>query len=264
MTISAKDTKELKYKAIAHIVIGVVAFVSIYMSVDKIDNIFVFFALVLAIFIVAKGLFHALDIKYCKQPERVEIDIRNNIFYLNDQHFPLAKGYLYFELRECGKNIAVSLYLENEKQNTTIFPKLIFSPKEFESFLKLIAPYRKIDFFPWEKYSTYPALFVCNRGFIVGGRILFYDEVQSFEWETGVFYRVGKVHKKITIEIRLKNGEILSEFLLDSSATTQAKIAYIEHRIHGKPIGEVLKNKKTAGAFRKILKILETNECEML
>ncbi len=215
-------------------------------------------------FLTVRILFLALDVKGCKQVTTHKITVKNDNFHIDDRSFSLQDAYLFFRLKDCGENSAVSLYREEGRNVETIFQDMIFSPSEFEDFLKLTAPYRKIKEFPWKIHTTHDTLFVCKEGFFVDGRAFFYDEVESITWKTTVHYEMTAKRESVLLTIDLKSGEGVIENFWDAKERLYAKLLYVSMRVNGKKIEKITGNKTFAKAFDTILKELQTKECASL
>lgn len=262
MTISKKSTEKFFYKTLLHIGIGIIGFVLVYNLYSI--NMISFLVIVFFISLIIKGLFHSLEINYCKQENICTIEIKNNILHFTQKEFFLEDSYLFFRLEACSTNAAVSLHQEKDAKIITIFQKVIFNPLEFQEFLKLIQPYRKFDVFPWKKNMTYGTLYVCKHGFIVGGREFFYHEVEKFEWGTEIYYKRLARFERATMYIDLKNGEKIIETYQDSAGLTNARIFYIWLYVHKKEIAKATGYKKITRPFNQILEALEKEGCESL
>lgn len=255
MIVHKKHTKKILYKIILYSTIMTLLYALYGLNLITIAVIG---------FLTVRILFLALDVKGCKQETVHEINVKNGNFHIDDKTFPLQGAYLFFRLRECGENSAVSLYLEEGRNVETIFQDIIFSPSEFEAFLKLIAPYRKINVFPWNKHTTHDTLFVCKEGFFIDGRAFFYDEVENITWKTTVHHEMTAKRESVLVSVDLKNGEGVIENFWSAKETLYAKLLYVSMRVNGEKIEKVTGNKKFVKAFDAILKTLQTKECASL
>ena len=262
MIISHKSTENFFYKALLYTIVGIVGFIIVSILFDI--NILSFFTLVFFSFLILKGLFHALEIKSCKQNKEHELKVKNDTLYFDKKQFLLTESYLFFRLEECGKNAVVSLYQEKDAKVITIFSQIIFTPTEFEEFLQLIKPYRKFDTFPWKRYNTHKTLYVCKKGVIINGRELFYGEIETIDWATKVIYNMNARIENVTIDIELKNGEKIIETFRNAKDILYAKLLYISLGLEGKDIAPASGYKRLASPFNKILEELKRNECESL
>ena len=261
MIVAKKSVLELVYKSGLYIAVGGGGFYLLYSQVEKVDNIFVFLSLAFFLFLVLIGVFYALGIPNCKQKQEDTISIKNDIFYHNNiETANLKNTYLFFELYECGKNIAVTLYQEKDAKRVRIFQRIIFSDTEFRNFLKLIQPYRKFDSFPWKKYHTKGTFFVCYEGFILDGREFFYDEVATLSWESETYYKRLAKFERINIELELKNKELIVHTFFDAKTMIYVKLAYIVTRTTNKHINELTESKKITSMYEKLLTGLQ-NHC---
>jgi len=262
MKINKKNTEIFLYKMLLYMSTGTIGSVLVYNLYTI--NMISFLVIIFFIFLIIKGLFHSLEIKYCKQKKIYNIKIEDNIFYLDTKAFPLQDSYLFFKLQACDKNAVVSLHQEKDAKIITIFQKIIFNPLEFEKFLMLIKLYRKFDVFPWKKNITYGSLYICKDGFIVCGREFFYHEVEKFEWGTEIYYQRTAKFERAIIYIYLKNDEKVIETYRNIDGLTNARIFYIWMHIRNEEIANATGYKKIICPFNKILEELEKTGCESL
>ena len=261
MIVSRKSTIPYLVKASLYIGIGTVGFMTLYYSVEKVDNLFVLIGLVLAIAVIIIGIYHGLGIEACKQTHQQTITIEHDYLLLDNKKIALDGSYLYFELYACHKDIAVSLYQEKGGGVRMLFQNIIFSPKEFETFLECIRPYRKLDLFPWKRYHTQKSFYVCKEGFILNGREIFYQEVASIAWMTEAYYRYTARFERVIVEMRLKSGELLTEIYLHANSMLYVKLAYIATQTDDKTIDEITQGQTMRQLFEKTVHTIEEKGC---
>ena len=251
ITIDKKDTKKIFYKIILYI--AVIATIYALYGLNLIT-------IAVIGFLTVRILFLALDLKSCKQATTHKISVVDDNFRIDDKTFSLQDAYLFFRLKDCGENSAVSLFMEKSQDVETIFQDMIFNPSEFKTFLSLIVPYSKFNTFLW-KSNTNGTLFVCKSGFMVEGRALFYDEVESIEWKTKVHYNMTAKMEVVWLYVALKNGEGIKAYFADAKEVLYAKLMYISMRVNGETIDKATGYKKFTRPFNKILEELERKEC---
>ena len=251
ITIDKKDTKKIFYKITLYIAVIVMVYALYGLNLITIAVIG---------FLTVRILFLALDLKSCKQATTHKISVVDDNFRIDDKTFPLQDAYLFFRLKDCGENSAVSLFMEKSQDVETIFQDMIFNPSEFKTFLSLIVPYSKFNTFLWET-DTSGTLFVCKRGFMVEGRSLFYNEVKRINWKTEVFHHMTAKTEIVRLYVGLKNGTVVKAYIIHTNEALYAKLIYVSMRVNSEKIEKVTGNKKFAKAFDTILKEIQTKEC---
>ena len=258
MTITPKNSIVFLYNSVLYAGLGVICLFYFY-CLNGVNNII---EVILLFFFTYKFFFNCLDAISCKQNKKYEINIQNDIFYVEKNRYNLKNSYLYFELNECGDNVKVLLYQEKETKTKLILQNIIFSRLEFRKFLQMIKPYRKFNAFPWREFNTTGALYICNEGFIVYGREIFYNEVKSVDWKSEIYYKKLARFEEIYLIIELKNGEKIANYFNNYSEIAFAKIFYIYLRVKNEPITKITGHKTFSKQFNKILKELEERGCE--
>ena len=260
MTITRKSNKRYVVKSV---VLGIGAIATGYVDYilgDAFGFFVAYITLFISFFSFATAVFYAHRAYVCRQSRVYEFTIKEDTLLFDTKRFPLKNNTLFFKLLSCGEPKKISLYVSDNKEVQNIFENVIFDDAEYEQFISLVKPYKKLKrLIP--KKTNLSALYVCQEGFALEGEEFLYDEIASFEIETRYSGYVSSNVADVIFQT-VEGQTVKKRFILDRAMKTMAKLLYIQTVIDKIEIDHRKSNPQFNEAYRLLTESIAQREYE--
>lgn len=243
---------------IGAIVIGYVAY--------EFGNNFGFFVaymtLFMSFFLFFAAAFYAHRAYLYKQSRFYEFTIEADTLHFDAKRFSLKNRTLFFKLLACGDLKRVSLYLSDNKNIRNIFENVIFDDAEYEAFVSVVLPYKKLKRLVPHKTNLFD-LYVCEEGFAIEGEEFLYEEIASFETKTRYSGYVRNSVADVTFQT-VEGKTVKKRFILDRNMKRAAKLLYIQSSVEKLEIDHGKCDVRFNEAYRLLTESIAQRGCETL
>ncbi len=270
MVISKKTNSKYVLKSLLFIAFGGVFLFGSYLADEYLTQMYLFVILLASFFLIAKGVYHLFQAKNCRLDKSHTFEIRDEQIYFDDTRFSLKDSFIFIELSLCdSEKKVVTAFLETNNQTKTIFQDIVFTNSEYDNFLSIILPYKKLQY-KIPKKSNISSIQVCKKGFALDEIEFLYSEIESFDLQTDRNLSspvTGGVLNIADITIKTKSNKTIKKHYfidLDTFVKNLAKLIYIQSKIEQVEVNALKSDFRFRDAYMQITEMVEKEGCESL